>query len=76
MAVFIDERICKGCGICVHHCKQDVLAISNRRNAKGYNVAEVVNGEACSLCLACEINCPDLAVYVERGKKAGGQKGS
>ena len=73
MAIHIDERVCKGCGLCVHYCGQGVLTMSDRRNAKGYNVAQVTNAAACNLCLACEINCPDLAVYVEVRKKATGK---
>ena len=64
MTVHIDERICKGCGLCVFYCPQDVLAMSERRNQKGYNVAEVVNPEDCVECDLCQDACPDLAIFV------------
>lgn len=64
MTIYIDEEICKGCGICVHHCPAGVLRMSNRHNNKGNNVAEVDKIEQCKLCKTCELNCPDLAIFV------------
>jgi 2-oxoglutarate ferredoxin oxidoreductase subunit delta len=62
MAVWIAEKICKGCGICVYQCSKGVLRISDHRNSKGTNVVEAVNEEKCIACGTCEINCPDLAI--------------
>ncbi len=39
--------------------------MSERRNVKGYNVVEVFQPDKCKPCKLCEINCPDLAIYVE-----------
>lgn len=64
MTVYIDAQICKGCGLCLLYCPQGVLGMSNGRNSKGYNVAEVVNPEDCVGCRLCEMSCPDLAIYV------------
>jgi 2-oxoglutarate ferredoxin oxidoreductase subunit delta len=74
MAVYIEERLCKGCGLCVYFCKHDVLKMSDRRNAKGYNVVEIFAPERCTACKLCEINCPDFAVYVEAEKVRGASK--
>ena len=71
MAVYIDEKLCKGCGLCVHYCPKNVLNMSDRRNEKGYNVAEVVNPENCNACKLCEIGCPDFVIYVEKGVASG-----
>ncbi len=65
MAIYIDEKICKGCRICVLSCPRDIYRLSEKRNVKGYNVAEVVHPENCRACKLCEISCPDLAIYVE-----------
>jgi 2-oxoglutarate ferredoxin oxidoreductase subunit delta len=65
MAVHIDEKLCKGCGLCVRFCERGVLRMSERRNVKGYNVAEVCQADRCKPCKLCEINCPDFAVFVE-----------
>lgn len=69
MAVYIEERLCKGCGLCVHFCKHDVLNMSDRRNVKGYNVAQVSQLDKCKFCRLCEMNCPDFALYIEGEKK-------
>lgn len=65
MRIHIDERVCKGCDLCVFYCPRDVLRLSGRRNQKGYSVAEVHNLGDCTGCKLCEISCPDLAIYVQ-----------
>jgi 2-oxoglutarate ferredoxin oxidoreductase subunit delta len=71
MSINIDERVCKGCGLCVHFCKEGVLRISGRLNEKGHPVAEADQPEKCKLCHLCEIGCPDFAIYIEREKAVG-----
>ena len=63
--VHIQSELCKGCGLCVYYCPQDVLEMSEELNEKGYNLAKVENPEDCIKCQLCEINCPDLAITVE-----------
>ena len=65
MQIQIDERVCKGCSLCIHYCPRDVLEMTDRRNQKGYNVVGVRNLAECTGCRLCEISCPDLAIYVE-----------
>lgn len=62
--VYIDERICKGCDLCVFYCPKGVLKLSTKMNQKGYSIAEVVNLPACTGCGLCEIGCPDFAIHV------------
>lgn len=64
--VNIDERVCKGCGLCVFYCPKDVLKLADKMNQKGYNVAEVIHLENCIGCRLCDISCPDFAIYVEQ----------
>ena len=64
MVVTIEEKFCKGCKLCVYFCPTDVLELSEERNEKGYNLAQVENPEDCIMCKQCEINCPDLAISV------------
>lgn len=66
MSINIEEKFCKGCNICVYLCPQDVLELSENRNEKGYNVAEVLKEEDCIQCELCEDNCPDLAINVNK----------
>ena len=72
MTVYIDEKICKGCGLCVYYCKNGVLEMSDRRNQKGFNVAAVCRPEECKTCMTCEINCPDFSICVVKEKKTSG----
>lgn len=39
--VTINEKVCKGCGLCVFSCPKKVLELSEHKlNANGYPVAE------------------------------------
>ena len=51
---------CKGalCNICVAYCPEKVLAM-------GFKNVEVVNVDACTKCMLCEIRCPDFAIFVD-----------
>jgi len=55
--IVIENRLCKGCEICVAFCPTDVLAMEN-------GVAVVVNLEACTNCQLCDYRCPDFAITV------------
>jgi 2-oxoglutarate ferredoxin oxidoreductase subunit delta len=54
----INQAWCKSCAICVEFCKPQVLVMDGF-----YPV--VVNPEACTGCLQCELLCPDFAIEVE-----------
>jgi len=71
MALYIDQKLCKGCGLCVYYCPKGALEMSDRRNEKGYNVVEVVNPEKCNSCKLCEISCPDFVIYVVKEAASG-----
>jgi 2-oxoglutarate ferredoxin oxidoreductase subunit delta len=49
---------CKQCGICVAFCAPAVL------KADGTGAPQVVDLEACTLCMLCELRCPDFAIEV------------
>ena len=38
--VEFDEKLCKGCELCVSACPKKILHLSDRTNAMGYRVAE------------------------------------
>ena len=66
MVIHIDKEICKGCGLCIHYCPAMFsLTRARRSTRKGFAVAEAVYPEKCINCKMCEINCPDLAIFVD-----------
>ena len=64
-SVIIDDKVCKGCGLCVFYCPKNVLKLADTINQKGYNIAEVINLDDCIGCRLCDIACPDFAIYVQ-----------
>ena len=63
----IDAELCKGCELCVSFCPKDIIALSKRLNAGGYQSA-VVNGDGeCTGCAICAVVCPEVAIEVFRG---------
>jgi 2-oxoglutarate ferredoxin oxidoreductase subunit delta len=65
--IFIYHDWCKSCGICYEFCPTGVFT----SDKSGRPV--VANPDKCTVCLLCEMLCPDMAitVYKEREKKAG-----
>ena len=63
MALSINEKFCKGCGICIEFCPKQVLALSDK--GKVY----AVQPELCINCGQCEIRCPDFAIQVIKEDK-------
>lgn len=53
----INEKWCKGCGICVAFCPKDVLDIKSGK-------VIIKDIEACIKCGQCELRCPDYAIYL------------
>jgi 2-oxoglutarate ferredoxin oxidoreductase subunit delta len=66
----IQER-CKGCQFCVAYCPQDVLAMSDQFNAKGYHLPAVVAPDQCVACGLCELLCPEFAIFCEDVPEGG-----
>jgi 2-oxoglutarate ferredoxin oxidoreductase subunit delta len=63
--VYLIPERCKGCEVCVHFCPQKVLVISDERNAKGYRIPKLNNGEEdeCVNCEFCTLVCPEFAIF-------------
>ena len=66
MAIYIDEKICKGCKLCIHFCPNNVFQMRNKVNDKGFVIPEVANESKCTKCKLCELTCPDLAIFIEK----------
>ena len=58
----IDKNLCKGrdCLLCVQFCPHAVLT----KPGPLENHPKVENPDNCTICLRCEIHCPDLAISV------------
>lgn len=56
--VIIHPELCKGCGLCIEACPQDVLIFHDKFNKKGYHYAYYV-GEGCTGCNVCFYACPE-----------------
>jgi 2-oxoglutarate ferredoxin oxidoreductase subunit delta len=69
-AIVVDNEGCKGCGVCVPACPQDVIALAKEVNGKGYNYAYMQNPEKCIGCANCAIVCPDGVITVYKVKVA------
>ncbi|MBI9039423.1 MAG: ferredoxin family protein [Bacteroidales bacterium] len=67
-AIVVDIEKCKGCGVCIGACPQEVIALSDNVNGKGYHYSYMKNPELCIGCSNCAIVCPDGVITVYRKK--------
>ena len=63
MALAINKKFCKGCGICVAFCPKQVLELDEL--GRVYEKAP----EACISCGQRELRCPDFAIQVIKPAK-------
>ncbi|HOB26686.1 MAG TPA: 4Fe-4S binding protein [Bacteroidales bacterium] len=66
-AIVIDIEKCKGCGLCVEVCPQDVIVLGNNVNNKGYFYADIIK-EDCTACENCVMVCPDAVITLYKAK--------
>ena len=64
--VIFNDKLCKGCGLCVSACPKKILTISGRTNAMGYCVAECVDESKCISCAFCATMCPDCVIEIRK----------
>ncbi|MBI5419884.1 MAG: 4Fe-4S binding protein [Deltaproteobacteria bacterium] len=57
--ISIIPRFCKGCEICVKLCPTQVLGMEMFK-------VKVVDIDKCTVCMACELRCPDFAIFVDK----------
>ena len=59
----INQKWCKGCGICVAFCPKNALKLVKEK-------VTLADPEACITCGQCELRCPDYAIYIEKTEEA------
>jgi 2-oxoglutarate ferredoxin oxidoreductase subunit delta len=63
--LWVDERYCKGCLICVEVCPTKAIEPARGINSKGYVVPIERDMRLCKACGMCELMCPDFAIAIE-----------
>ena len=69
--VEILEEECKGCGLCVDVCPQDILYLSDDINQKGQRYVQQHHPEKCTGCALCYIQCPSSVIVVYKLARPG-----
>ena len=70
--ITIDRELCKGCYLCVSVCPNQVIAISDELNEKGYYPVRFTGADGkkenkgCTGCAMCATICPDIVIEVYR----------
>lgn len=63
--IAIDERYCKGCGLCAHFCARDCIVVpGDRFTPQGYLLPLFSHPERCNACGICGWLCPHFAIEV------------
>jgi len=62
--VWVDEKRCKACDVCVSVCPAGVLAMVPDPSTTLGAMVKVLHPESCIGCSDCELSCPDFAISV------------
>jgi 2-oxoglutarate ferredoxin oxidoreductase subunit delta len=65
MRIYINEDLCKGCGICIRLCPIKVLNRSEELSSSGIYLPIPSYEDKCTGCRICEEHCPDMAIFIE-----------
>ena len=62
--VWVNTSRCKACNICVANCPAGVLGMIESDTTIMGTTISVDFEDSCIGCNACELSCPDFAIYV------------
>ncbi|WGK68547.1 4Fe-4S dicluster domain-containing protein [Candidatus Haliotispira prima] len=62
--IWVDDEVCKSCGLCIANCPKKILRFSDRINKQGLNPMECIDHNSCIGCLSCAEICPEVAIQV------------
>ena len=63
--VTVDHTKCDGDGTCASVCPVSVFEMLDKPEFNGKQKAVPVNNDACIMCRACEVQCPQQAITIE-----------
>ena len=65
--VIINEKRCKGCGLCIEVCPKKILQFDKSKlNEIGYHPVSVTDMSLCIGCCSCARMCPDVILEIEK----------
>lgn len=67
--VWVNEKRCKACDICVSRCPAGVLAMQLDAHKVLGKIVKVMYPQSCIGCMECELHCPDFAITVADRKQ-------
>lgn len=65
----VNEKLCKGCGICVSRCPMKILGFAEHITPKGVHPAMMKDEDKCTSCAICARSCPDVAITIYKEVK-------
>jgi len=68
IALFVDEEICKGCGLCAAFCPMKAIRLAEHMNTRGFHPAALLSPDDCTGCARCALMCPDACIRIERSR--------
>lgn len=66
VSITFNEELCKGCGLCVAACPEEIIVLAAQINSKGFHPATVTEQEKCKGCAMCARMCPDVVIEIKR----------
>lgn len=66
VSITFHEELCKGCGLCVAACPEEIIVLAAQINGMGFHPATVTELEKCKGCAMCARMCPDVVIEIKR----------